>query len=212
MAVNQQNSEDTPQRNYRDFYAYIQESLVANLTRALRVAGGVSSNGEILNMSKGDLATLSDLSKGTVTKLTSTVMPEEAKPDLETLCKLAYTLNISPAFLLMTHRDWDLLIQALGTLDMFSAQQGEAAKPYISILKDAVNAQSVDKTVIGGLEFMKRLNKDEYSSDERQRQQKGILAMTALAQSALKRKGLNREMQATALGAILGDRDLSQNI
>ncbi len=211
MTVDQQNPIDIGQRDSSDFYAEIQESLVTNLTRALRVAGGISPSGKILHMSKGELAALSGLSKGAITELTSTVAAEDVKPKLETLCKLAYALNISPAFLLMTPRDWGLLLQAFGTLEMLRNPEGEKEKPLISILEDAANARLLDDTVRGGLEFMKRLHDDEYSSDERLRQQKGILAMTALAQEAFKRQGTIRKMQATALGAILGDRDFLQN-
>jgi len=82
------------QRDCYDFYAEIKESLAINSLRALSVAGGISAAGKVLNMSKGELSQLGNLSKGTVTSLTSST-PDEAVPNLETLCKLAYTLTVS---------------------------------------------------------------------------------------------------------------------
>lgn len=195
-------------RTYRNLYEEIQDSFVNNLAHALRVAGGALESGEISHMSKGDLAELSDLSKGTVTKLTSTTSTHEAKPDLETICKLAFALNISPAFLLMTARDWKFILQAFATLKMLSNPDGEKEKPLIKILADAANAQSPSEAANKGLEFITELRGDDYSSDEREKQQKGILALTALAQLAIKRDSSIHKMEAIALGAILGDRDL----
>jgi hypothetical protein len=211
MTVDQQNPEEIQPRDCHDFYADIKESLAANSSRALSVAGGVSATGKVLNMSKGKLSVLGNLSTGTVTSLTST-SPEEPVPSLESICKLAYALNISPAFLLMTPRDWGILLQAFGILEIFHTPEGEIEKPLISILEDSANTRLPDDSVKGGLEFMKQLRSDEYATDERLQQQKGILAMTALAQAAMKRQGKNIKMQATALGAFLGDRDLSQNV
>ncbi len=159
-------------------------------------------------MSKGELAELSDLSKGTVTKLTTTAATQDAKPDLETICKLAFALNISPAFLLMTARDWKFILQAFGTLQMLGNPEGEKEKPLIKILADAANAQTPSDAAKKGLEFITELRGDDYSTDEREKQQKGILALTALAQLAIKRDSSIHKMEAIALGVILGDRDL----
>lgn len=210
MDREQQDLSKTRQLAYRYFYRAIQESFVNNLNSVLRVAGGIQKDGEIRNMQKGELAELSHLSKGTVTKLTT--VAEDAKPDLETLCKIAYAINISPAFLLMTPRDWDLILQACGVLQMLRDPEGDQEKILMQILIRAANASNTNEAVIEGLEFMKQLQNDKYSTDERQRQKHGILAMTALAQSAMKRQGMAIGMQATALGAFLGDRDLAPNV
>ncbi len=203
MSVNQQ-------QDCRDFYAIIKETLAANSTRALGVAGGISATGKVLHMSKGELSERGDLSKGTVTSLTSSAS-EESVPSLESICKLAYALNISPAFLLMTPRDWGIILQAFGVFEIFHKPEGEIEKHLLSILEDSANTRLPDDSVKGGLEFMKQYRRDEYATDDRRQQQKGILAMTALAQAAMKRHSKNTKMQATALGAFLGDRDLSQN-
>lgn len=195
---------------HTDLYQEVQEAFVNNLARVLRVAGGLSESGEIKHLQKSELAKLSGLSKGTITKLTTTTECEEAKPDLETVCKLGYALNVSPAFLLMTPRDWNLLLQAFGTLEMFANPEGEREKPLIAILEDAAGKQHVDEAIRCGLTLMQTLHNDDYSTPDRIRQQKGILAMTAIAQSATRRQGVGKKMQATALGAFLGDREVDQ--
>ena len=125
------------------------------------------------------------------------------------MCKLAHALNVSPAFLLMTPRDWSLLLQAVGTLEMFANPEGEREKPLIAILEDAAGKQQVDEAIRGGLTLMQTLHNDDYSSPDRLRQQKAILTMTAIAQSAVRRQGLGKKMKATALGAFLGDREIN---
>ena len=91
---------------------------------------------------------------------------------------------------------------------MLSNPEGEKEKPLIKILVDAANAQTPIDAANKGLEFITELRGDDYSSDEREKQQKGILALTALAQLAIKRDSSIHKMEAIALGAILGDRDL----
>jgi hypothetical protein len=214
MTVNQQNTEESQQRDCHDFYADIKESLATNSLRALSVAGGISDSGKVVHMKKWELSVLGDISSGTVTSLTS-ISPEEPVPSLESICKLAYALNISPAFLLMTPRDWGILLQAFGIFEIFHHPEGEKEKTLLSILEDSANKRLQNDSVKGGLEFMKQYRSDDYATDERLPQQKGILAMTALAQAAmtlLHYKNENIKMQATALGAFLGDRDLSKNI
>lgn len=193
---------------YRHLYEEIQDSFVNNLAHALRVTRSASESGENAHMSKGKLAESSNLSNGTVTKLTNTASTQDAKPDLVTICKLAFALNISPAFLLMTARDWKFILQAFGTLKMLSNPEGEREKPLIEILAYAANAQSPSEAAKKGLEFITELRGDDYSTDERENQKKGILALTALGQLAAKRDSSIHKMEAIALGAILGDRDL----
>lgn len=192
----------------QQFYESIQETFVFNVIRALRVAGGVSEKGEVLNLQKGVLASRSGLSKGTITKITSSD-PTEAKPDLETLCKLAYALNVSPAFLLTTSQDWELLLQAFGTMQMFSNSDGEGERALIELLESNSTSPDVSTSVRTGLEFMERMQGEHYSADYNDRQQIGILAMTAMAQGAVRRQGKGKKVQATALAAILGNREVA---
>jgi transcriptional regulator with XRE-family HTH domain len=210
MTVNHHNTVESQKRDCHDFYSEIKEALAVNSTCALNVAGGISESGNVVHMKKGEVTGLVDLSSGTVTSLTSSSL--EPVPSLDSICKLAYALNISPAFLLMTPRDWGILLQAFGIFEIFHKPEGEKEKTLLSILEDSTNKRHQGDSVKDGLEFMKQFRSDEYATDERLQQQKGILAMTALAQAAMKRQGKNINMQATALGAFLGDRDLSQNV
>lgn len=197
--------------SHAGLYEEVQESFVSNLVRAIRVAGGVSEEtGELLHMQKSDLANQSDLSKGTITKLTSPD-PHDAKPDLETLCKLGNALNVSPAFLLMTPRDWSLLLQAFGTIEKLVNPKGEQEISLVQFLDVSTKSQNINETVKAGLTFMTTMYGDEFSTQENARQRMGILAMTALAQFAVRRQGAAIKMQATALGAILGNREITQN-
>lgn len=201
----------TTERNHTGLYEDVQESFVANLVRARRVAGGLEHiTGDVQQLHKADLASSSRLSKGTVTKLTSTE-PSDAKPDLETLCKLGSALNISPAFLLMTSRDWSLLLQAFGTIQTLVNPKAEHEKRLVQILEAGSTSQNINATVGAGLAFVEQLHDDDYSTPNRARQQIGILAMTAMAQGAVRRQGATAKMYATALGAILGDREVSQH-
>jgi transcriptional regulator with XRE-family HTH domain len=195
---------------HADLYGEVQEAFVNNMIRVLRVAGGLSKGGELLNMQKSELAKTSCLSKGTITKLTDPSTCHDAKPDLETLCKLAYALNISPAFLLMTSSDWAFLLQAVGILRMLNNAEGEKERPLVTILEESASKQ-VDEAVKSGLNLIETLHGEDYSSEERLRQRRGILVMTAIAQYAVRRQGIAKKMQATALGAFLGDREIAKH-
>lgn len=197
-------------KKHTDLYEEIQEAFVNNMNRVLRVAGGLSDSGELLNMQKSELAETSSLSKGTITKLTDTSAYQDAKPDLETLCKLAHALNVSPAFLLMTSSDWGILLQAFGTLAMLANPEGEKESPLVAILEESAVRQ-VDDAVRSGLNLIQTLHGEDYSSEERRRQRRGILVMTAIAQNAVRRQGKAKKMQATALGAFLGDREIAKS-
>lgn len=205
------NDKKNSELNYTGLYGEVQESFVANLIRARRVAGGIDSDsGELLQMQKGRLAYASDLSSGTVTKLTSSSDTQDVKPDLETICKLGHALNISPAFLLMTPRDWSLLLQAFTTVQRLTDSRGGEVETLVEILEEAAKSQNVNESVKAGLKFMEEMHSESYAITDRARQQMGILAMTAMAQGAVKRQGTALKISATAIGAILGDREISK--
>ncbi|MDK9702600.1 MAG: hypothetical protein OEL20_05625 [Sulfuritalea sp.] len=206
MASERKNTE----RKHARLYAEVQESFVANLIRARRVAGGVDvKTGDIQQMQKSQLASESELSNGTVTKLTSAADTQDAKPDLETLCKLGYALNVSPAFLLMTPRDWNLLLQAFGTIQNLTDSNGEDERYLVQVLEEATDSQNVNESVKSGLKFVEQMHREPYSTLDRARQQMGILAMTAMAQGSVKLQGAASRKYATAIGAILGDREVN---
>lgn len=195
---------------HANLHEEVQEAFVNNINRVLRVAGPPSETGELLNMQKSELADISGLSKGAITQLTDTSAYQDAKPSLETLCKVAQALNVSPAFLLMTPSDWEFLLQALGTIGMLNNKDGEKERPLIAILEESASRQ-VDDAVKSGLKLIQTLHGEDYSSKEKLRQRRGILVMTAIAQNAVRRQGKAKKMEATALGALLGDREIAKN-
>lgn len=196
---------------YRNLQEEVRESFVRNMMKTLRVAGGIDvKTKELKNLGKGELAEKSRLSTGTITKCTSVNDPNRANPDLETLCKLGHALNVSPAFLLMTPRDWDILLQAMRTMDSLMDPDGDLERHLYKIVEQAANKQKIDEMVLPALDFMTTLNSDSYEGEDRERQRAGILIMTAMAQDAVRLKPLHIRTVATALGALLGDREVTQ--
>lgn len=194
---------------HQTLYYSVQEAFVGNLVHAARVAGEMVGD-EVNGLNKTLLAEISGLSKGTITKLTSSD-PEDARPDLETLCKIGQALNISPAFLLMTSRDWSVLIQAFGTIESLRKHNETDEQGLVAELAQASNLQKLDEAAIAGVKFVAKLTGDDFSCEDRKRQQRGILAMTAMAQASVKRYGSQQRMFAIALGAILGNREINQS-
>lgn len=90
-----------------------QKGLSANLLRAMQVAGS-RDDGKPKKLSQQLLSDTSGVARSTISKYLT--QESEANPDLETLCRLAATLNISPALLLMTEDDWLHLAHGLVTV------------------------------------------------------------------------------------------------
>ena len=91
----------------------VQKGLSANLLRAMQVAGS-RDDGKPKKLSQQLLSDTSGVARSTISKYLT--QESEANPDLETLCRLAATLNISPALLLMTEDDWLHLAHGLVTV------------------------------------------------------------------------------------------------
>lgn len=98
------------------------QSTARQLAETLRKALDVAGDGEGLQpsrLSKTKLAKQAGLSRDTLTRLIPEPREEdpdgEALPncDLSTLCDVAQTLGVSPAFLLMTPDDWNQLAGAI---------------------------------------------------------------------------------------------------
>ncbi|WP_339535512.1 helix-turn-helix domain-containing protein [Pseudomonas hunanensis] len=90
-----------------------QKGLSANLLRAMQVAGS-REDGRPKKLSQQLLSETSGVARSTISKYLT--QQSEANPDLETLCRLAASLNISPALLLMTEDDWLHLAHGLVTV------------------------------------------------------------------------------------------------
>lgn len=100
------------------------QALRDNVQRILRVSELVSSARPGTRATKGKVAESAGISRSTLTRLTRAPTSNSsgtgengaANPDLDTLCRLAATLNIPPAFLLMTPQDWNRLLSALDVI------------------------------------------------------------------------------------------------
>ena len=94
-------------------YAVVKKTVSSAIFRAMQVAGR-SDNAYPCKISQQSLAEQSGVARSTITKYLRAKDEQNSKvnPDLKTLCRLADTLNVSPAMLLLTPDDWSRLAQA----------------------------------------------------------------------------------------------------
>ncbi|MDP9993857.1 transcriptional regulator with XRE-family HTH domain [Variovorax boronicumulans] len=87
----------------------VSRSFTDAIRRAMRVAAQ-NEDGELTQLSQTDLAEQSNVGRSTLTKYLRTVATDPAaNPTLDVICRLADTLGIPPAFLLMRPKDWSSL-------------------------------------------------------------------------------------------------------
>lgn len=96
------------------------QTLAENLIAAMRVAGCVSDSDVTSPMSQVELSSKTKIARSTIAKLRNlrsdtiqNTCGSPYSPDLATLCRLAWALNIPPAFLLMSQEDWTRLLGAV---------------------------------------------------------------------------------------------------
>ena len=168
------------------------KSFVANFRRATRVSA-VSEGGEPIPLTQQALATLSGVGRSTIAKYISNESGDNiaVNPDLNTICRLADALNVSPAFLLMRPEDWSRLAQAIMYFSM--AAQDVKFKEIAKELSE-LRASSPTTISLAGLKLAKRFNLYEENSmasglsgkftqhveHNRMRIRRGILATSAL--------------------------------
>lgn len=84
-----------------------------NINRVMLVSGE-SDDGGPKKLTQQKLASRSGVGRSTIAKYNT--MKDDSKllvnPDLETICRLADAVNVSPAFLLMNAEDWSRMVQA----------------------------------------------------------------------------------------------------
>ncbi|WP_081585505.1 helix-turn-helix domain-containing protein [Herbaspirillum rubrisubalbicans] len=98
----------------KDFlYKQTRKSFGDALLRAMAVADE-SDIGEPKKITQDDLADQAGVGRSTIAKYLATRTDDgvETNPDLKTLCRLAYALNVPPALLLMRPQDWQCLASA----------------------------------------------------------------------------------------------------
>lgn len=171
-------------------------ALGKNLLSVRQVAGTVQNEG-FEAISNTALHDKTGIARSTIQKIVDGENNKgPSNPDLETICRLAWALNIPPAFLLMSSDDWERLIIAINTMQD-TVQQSEALRESV------LQAIESDKAT-AGLELVKRLGTyplrlnltadediqqseiDKWTKDIDRKNEVirlSILAMTAIAQS-----------------------------
>lgn len=89
------------------------KSFGESVLRAMLVSAE-GENGEPRKVTQQELAERSGVGRSTIAKYSAMKADENlvANPDLDTICRLADALNVSPAFLLMSPEDWSHMAQA----------------------------------------------------------------------------------------------------
>ncbi|EIK95517.1 XRE family transcriptional regulator [Pseudomonas sp. M47T1] len=152
-----------------------QLGLSANLLRAMQVSG-LTETGEPKKLSQQRLAQTSGIARSTISKYLT--QHTDANPDLETLCRLASALNISPALLLMSEGDWLQLARAL--LEVGHVRNNESISNMIEELGSEQNNRPLTRaaTVMRMAKYV-GVNNHNDSALSRKMQQ-GILATSAM--------------------------------
>jgi transcriptional regulator with XRE-family HTH domain len=96
------------------------QTLISNIRRYLSVAGGaeaidrgLSDDPPVTKLTQAQLVESSGIKLPTLAKILN---GETTNPTLESICQLAAGLNISPALLLMSTKDWKLLLAGVDRL------------------------------------------------------------------------------------------------
>ncbi|VVO40305.1 helix-turn-helix domain-containing protein [Pseudomonas fluorescens] len=147
----------------------------ANLLRAMQVSGTTES-GDPKKLTQQHLSQNSGIARSTISKYLT--QHAEANPDLETLCRLASALNISPALLLMSEEDWLQLARAL--LEVGHVKNNESISTMIAELGKEQNNRPLTRaaTVMRMAKYIGVSNFNDSTLSKKMRQ--GILATAAM--------------------------------
>ncbi len=91
-------------------------AFVEALRRAMRV-GGTDEDGNLAAMTQLQMSNESGVGRSTIAKYLSANQLDPANPTLEVLCRLANTLGVPVAFLLMSADDWVRICNAIDYLN-----------------------------------------------------------------------------------------------
>jgi DNA-binding XRE family transcriptional regulator len=166
----------TPTEEHCAVRTTTQAALADNLGRVKRVSRQTLD--EPGSITQEALAERTGIARSTINKLLNN--PEQANPDLNTLCRLAKVLNIPPAFLLMTSDDWSRMTSALNGLAMY-LQSDSAIKGKIQRTLEAGVAKPPELADVG-LQLAQAMGVMEYlvSADAQERTEQGIKAAVCL--------------------------------
>lgn len=163
-----------------------------SVLRAMLVSSE-DDGGEPKKMTQQELAQRSQVGRSTIAKYSALRNDEKmvANPDLETICRLASALHVTPAFLLMTPSDWSHLAQAAM---YFSEAMSDEKFVDTANEMERSNVANTRSVALTGLDlaikfnvYEKRAPDPEMSptfseriSARNKRIRRGILAMSAL--------------------------------
>ncbi|RYE73554.1 MAG: XRE family transcriptional regulator [Oxalobacteraceae bacterium] len=122
-------------------------SFVLNIQKAMRVVGG-GGNEFPTKMTQEELAKASGIARSTLAlhKELEADKGRAPNPTLEKICKIAETLNVPPAFLLMRGEDWTRLAQAVE----YYATLKESKKiyPFLSKIANSSHISPTDQATM----------------------------------------------------------------
>lgn len=93
----------------------VRKSFRGTLSRAIGVASR-TEDGHPQRSTQVRVAKDANISRSALAKYLGEDSEADINPDLKTLCRLAATLNVPPAYLLMTNEDWQALAYAAGAI------------------------------------------------------------------------------------------------
>lgn len=196
--MNQTLSPDAPSRK-------LNQQLALNLTAALLVAGPARA-GKPNKLRQIDVMRRTRMSRSTLRPLLDTAGSCQRNPDLGTLQKLAQTIGVPIAFMLMTPSDWRALIQAVSAIPDFQEAANRMmtdtlGKPELveAVLKEC--DVHPERPPIGAAHDAQELERLNARNEWRRR---SGLAMAALAQPAA-RGERSSFVVLTALAAALAN-------
>lgn len=145
-------------------FEHVSRSFTEAVRRAMRVATR-NEEGELGPLSQTDLAEQSNVGRSTLAKYLGTGPQDPAaNPTLDVLCRLADTLGVPPAFLLMRPKDWASI--ATGTLTFVRALPAPEFGAMLSVLQKMESTTSPE-VASAAIELGKLLNTVENDQDLR---------------------------------------------
>lgn len=141
-------------------YKQTRKSFADALLRAMAVADE-SDVGDPKKITQDDLAEQAGVGRSTIAKYLATRNDDgvETNPDLKTLCRLAYALNVPPALLLMRPQDWQCLASASAFLSQAivdSEIQAISSDVEKNLRNDVVSRSSAGLKLANRLGFSSR--------------------------------------------------------
>ncbi|MBW8067177.1 MAG: helix-turn-helix domain-containing protein [Ferrovum sp.] len=159
------------------------QTLISNIRRYLSVAGGaeaidrgLSDDPPVTKLTQAQLVESSGIKLPTLAKILN---GETTNPTLESICQLAAGLNISPALLLMSTKDWKLLLAGVDRLMQLAQVPDLDRQDYLRKAQKVANEPAPDPKEVA--EATLALGREFLNSAERSQQILGMYKFSAMA-------------------------------